>query len=66
MIAMIRKLAAVAVLALVAAPLVSLRLFGAADAPASLSLGSEEGALVLVLEVRGVAALEPLLAAALP
>ena len=61
---MIRKLVAAAVLALVVAPLVSFHLLGASDAGASVSLLSEDGALVLVLEVRGLARLEPLLAAA--
>ncbi|HYD38372.1 MAG TPA: hypothetical protein VEA60_12205 [Allosphingosinicella sp.] len=60
---MIRKLIAVALLALVAAPLVSLHQLGGSEAGASLSLLSEEGAPVFVLEVRGPACLEPLLAA---
>ena len=60
---MIRKLIAVALLALIAAPLVSLHQLGAADAGASVSLLSEDGALVFTLEVRGLARLEPLLAA---
>lgn len=60
---MIRKLIAVAVIALVAAPLVSLRQLCALDPDASVSLFSEDGGLVFVLEVRGLARLEPLLAA---
>lgn len=60
---MIRKLIAAALLALVAAPLVSLHQLAASDAGASVSLFSEEGDLVFVLEVRGLARLEPLLAA---
>lgn len=61
---MIRKLIAVAALALIVAPLVSLHLLGATDAGASVSFVSEDGALVFVLELRGLARLEPLLAAA--
>lgn len=60
---MIRKLVAVAVIALVAAPLVSLHQLCAGDAGASVSFFSEDGGLVFVLEVRGLARLEPLLAA---
>ncbi|HEX8573912.1 MAG TPA: hypothetical protein VF759_14300 [Allosphingosinicella sp.] len=62
---MIRKLAAIAALALVAAPLASLHLLGAIDGGASVSLLSEEGGTVFILEVRGIASLEPLLAAAI-
>lgn len=61
---MIRKLIAVALFALVAAPLVSLHQFGAGDPRASVSLFSEDGGLVFVLEVRLLEVrLEPLLAA---
>ena len=60
---MIRKLIAAALFALVAAPLVSFHQIAASDAGASVTLFSEEGALVFVLEVRGLARLEPLLAA---
>ena len=60
---MIGKLIAAALLALIAAPLVSLHQLGRSDAGASLSFFSEDGALVFVLEVRGLARLEPLLAA---
>ena len=60
---MIRKLVAAAVLALIAAPLVSLHAIGASDAGASVSFFSEDGALVFIVEVRGLARLEPLLAA---
>ena len=62
---MIRKLIAAALLALVAGPLVSLHLLGATDAGASVSVFSEDGALTFILEVRGLARLEPLLAAAI-
>ncbi len=58
---MIRKLAAAAVLALIVAPLVSLHQLGGIDAGTSVSLPGEEGALVFVLEVRGLACVEPLL-----
>ena len=61
---MIRKLIAGAVLALIAGPLISLHQLGATDAGASVSLFSEDGAVVFVLEVRGLARLEPLFAAA--
>ena len=60
---MIRKLIATALLALVAAPLISLHQLAASDAGASVSVLGEDGALVFVLEVRGLARLEPLLAA---
>jgi len=60
---MIRKLIAVALLALVAAPLVSLHQLAASDAGTSVAVLGEEGSLVLILEVRGLARLEPLLAA---
>ena len=60
---MIRKLIAAALLALVAAPLVSLHQLGAIDAGASVSLLDEAGTLVLVLELRCLPQLEPLLAA---
>lgn len=62
---MIRKLVAAAVLAMILAPLASLHLLGAADAGASISVLGEDGALVLVVELRGLACIEPLLAAAL-
>jgi hypothetical protein len=62
---MIKKLAAAAALALVAAPLASLHLLSSADAGASVSVFSDEAGSVLVLEVRGLAPLEPLLAAIL-
>jgi hypothetical protein len=61
---MIRKLAAAAALALVAGPLASLYLLCSVDAGASVSLLSEEGGAVFILEVRGFVPLEPLLAAA--
>ena len=60
---MIRKLVAAAVLAMVLAPLVSLHLLCATDAGASISILGEDGALVLVLELRGLVRIEPLLAA---
>ena len=60
---MIRKLIAAAVLALVAAPLVSLHQLCALDPGGSGSFLSEDGGLVFILEVRGLARLEPLLAA---
>lgn len=60
---MIDKLVAAAVLALVLAPLVSLQLLGATDAGASISILSEDGGLVLELELRGLVRIEPLLAA---
>lgn len=60
---MIRKLIAVAAVALIAAPLVSLYQLGAVDSGASVSFFSEDGGLVFILEVRGLAPLEPLLAA---
>jgi hypothetical protein len=63
MSAMIRKLAAAAILALIVAPLVSLHQLGAIDAGTSVSLLNEDGALVFVVEVRGFVRLEPLLAA---
>ena len=59
---MIRKLIAAALVALVAAPLITLHQLGSAEAGATLSLAWEEGALVFTLETRGVARLEPLLA----
>lgn len=62
---MVKKLIAAALLALVAAPLVSLHQLGAIDGGASFSFLDEEGALVFVLEVRGLARLEPLLASLL-
>jgi hypothetical protein len=60
---MIRKLIAAAVLALIVAPLVSLHQLGAIDAGTSVSLLGEDGALVFVVEIRGLACLEPLLSA---
>ena len=60
---MIRKLIALAAFALIAAPLVSLHQLCASEPGASVSLFSEDGGLVFVLEVRGLARLEPLLAA---
>jgi len=60
---MIRKLVAAAALAMILAPLVSLQLLGATDAGASISVLGEDGALVLVLELRGLVRIEPLLAA---
>ncbi|HEX8623328.1 MAG TPA: hypothetical protein VF718_15270 [Allosphingosinicella sp.] len=60
---MIRKLIVLAVVALIAAPLVSLHQLGAVEPGASVSLFSDEGGLVFILEVRGFASLEPLLAA---
>ena len=60
---MMRKLIATAVLALIAAPLVSLHQLGAIDAGTSVSLLGEDGALVFVLEIRGLACLQPLLSA---
>jgi hypothetical protein len=62
---MIKKLVAAAALALVAAPIASLHLICSADAGASVSFFSEDGGAVFVLEVRGLAPLEPLLAAVL-
>lgn len=58
---MIRKLIAVAVVALIAAPLVSLHQFCSSERGASVSYFSEEGGMVFILEVRGLAPLEPLL-----
>ncbi|HEX8262947.1 MAG TPA: hypothetical protein VF547_08745 [Allosphingosinicella sp.] len=60
---MIRKLVAAAVVALIAAPLVSLHQLGAADVGTNVLLLSEDGALVFVVEVRGLVRLEPLVAA---
>lgn len=60
---MIRKLVAAAVIALIAAPLVSLHQLAEREAGASVSLLSEDGGLVFILEVRGLAPLDPLLAA---
>jgi hypothetical protein len=62
---MIRKLVAAAVLAMILAPLASLHLLCAADTGASISVLGEDGVLVLELELRGLARIEPLLAAAI-
>jgi hypothetical protein len=61
---MIRKLIAAALLALIAAPLISLHQLGAIEGGASLSIVEEGGAAVFILETRGSIGLEPLIAAA--